>query len=198
MLPRAQYLLAMGDSQVTPTATEIPYPVFVAREFYDPKLGHINMGMPGATSTQVADAYLAAQSAIRSFDAIFDMGSNNANGTTLEGDRIIVDIRRAAAGCVNGRYRVMEIIPRADRSTTSGAGRTWLEALNTSLAGEYGAKFLRRLPTLQSANDGSANDLADVAANVCPRSLLKDGVHRTQAGHRSEASAVIAAIDGGW
>jgi hypothetical protein len=35
------------------------------------------------------------------------------------------------------------------------------------------------LPALQAANDGSANDLADVAAGYTPRSLRYDGGHIT-------------------
>jgi hypothetical protein len=50
---------------------------------------------------------------------------------------------------------------------------------NTDLAALYGSKFRNMLSILQASNDGSANDLADVAAGYTPRSLRVDEVHLT-------------------
>jgi len=200
MLPRSQYLIAVGDSQVTPTTTELMYPAIVAGTFYDPRLSWIKTGVNGATSTQAADAYLAAVPFFRiSCDAIFEMGINNFSNTPMAVQLIKDDIARAVAGCATGRYRVMAILPRADGTTNIGsAKRITLDALNADLAAVH--NVCNRLPAFLAASDGSAGDIADVAIGVIPRSLRRpaDAIHRNQLGQRVEAQALILSIENGW
>lgn len=200
--PISDYLIAVGDSQVTPTTTEVMYPSFVAAAFYDPKLSWIKTGVNGQTSTQAADGYLAAQPFYRSgCDAIFDMGINNFSNTVPAVNLILADIARAVAGCASGRYRVMAILPRADGTTNIGSPkRATLDDMNATLAATYPGRFIDRLPFFIAANNGSPGDLADVAIGVIPQSLRKpaDAIHRNQAGERVEAAVTIASIEGGW
>jgi len=200
MFPRSDYLLAAGDSQVTPTTTEVMYPALVAQEFYDPRLGWLRLGGAGQSSTQVADAYLAAQPFLRTgCDVIFDMGINNFSNTEPAVQLIKDDIARAVAGCVTGRYRVMLILPRADGTTNIGSPkRTTLNNLNAFLVSTYNT--VDRLPAFTAASDGSAGDIADVDIGVIPRSLRKtsDAIHRNQAGERVEAAALVTSIENGW
>ena len=200
MNPRSDYLLAAGDSQVALTTTEVMYPNFVAMEFYDPRLSWLRLGGSGQSSTVIADAYLNAQAFYRtSTDVIFDMGINNFSNTEQAVQLIKDDIARAVAGCTTGRYRVMEILPRADGTTNLGSPkRNTLVALNTYLNDNF--NFVSRLDDFLAASDGSANDIADVAIGVIPRSLRRssDNIHRNQAGQRVEAQSVIASLENGW
>jgi hypothetical protein len=197
---RTPYLVALGDSQVTDTATEISYTSLVAPRYYDPRLGSIKRGMPGASSTVIADAYIA-EPGIKSFDLLIDAGSNNYNATSQQETIILSDLARIVANCTSSRICIQEIMPRADRSTDVGIGRSLLAAFNDLLQSIYGNRFIRRLSALHAARSGEQSDTDAFTANVMPPSLLKSGdpIHRNQAGHRVEADNLAAHfVSVGW
>ena len=85
-------------------------------------------------------------------------------------------------------------------STGDSAGAIGtIEARNATLSATYGARFVNLLQVLKDANDGSPDDLADIAAGYVPRSLRSDAVHLNDAGYAIVAAAMRAAhLSMGW
>lgn len=54
-----------------------------------------------------------------------------------------------------------------------------------------GDHFCETLTGMQAANDGSLDDLADVAAGLWPRSLMADSVHPNSAGYAVLGSIIL-------
>ena len=114
------------------------------------------------------------------------LGRNGADS----GFTVLGDIALAVASY--SRYLVGSILTS---SADSGAEITAIEATNASLLSTYGSHYVDVLGALQAANDGSADDLADVAAGYTPRSLRSDAVHLNDAGYAIAASTFKAAAD---
>jgi lysophospholipase L1-like esterase len=68
------------------------------------------------------------------------------------------------------------------------------DQLNADLAVTYGTHFLDVIGPLQAANDGSADDLSDVANGWTPRSLRFDHGHLNDAGYGVVAQLLHGAI----
>jgi hypothetical protein len=111
---------------------------------------------------------------------IFWSGRNNFSNPT----QVKADIAAMVAYHQGGNYLVGSVLT----ASGDGAGIATILALNADLAAIYGARYVDILGAMQAANDGSANDLADVAAGLTPRSLRQDTLHPNAAG-----SAVIQA-----
>lgn len=80
----------------------------------------------------------------------------------------------------------------------AGTVAAW-QALNARLSARYGSRFVDLMGLLQAANDGSGNDLADIAAGYVPRSKRSDAVHLNNAGYAVVAGAMYAAtVAFGW
>ncbi len=151
-----------------------------------------NMGIPGNTCAQirarlVADAQLATGSH-RAWAAVIWAGQlNTALWTDDPVDRskpqaYLDDIAAMVAALGHGRYRILQVTPRtyADRSYVLGTRvRNHLDWFNQRLAAIYGPRFIWLLPALQAAANGGADDTADVADGLVPRSLMTDWVHLT-------------------
>ena len=120
------------------------------------------------------------------------LGRNGAqSGYTVEGD-----IAAAVASLGHSRYLVGAIITS---SADSAGGISTIAARNSALAATYGTRFVDLMAALQAANDGSANDLADIAAGYTPRSKRSDAIHLNDAGYAVVAAAFKAAHDAfGW
>ena len=95
------------------------------------------------------------------------------------------NVAAAVASLGHGRYLVGGIITG---SIDGGSGLASFLATNAALSATYGPRYVDLLGALQAANDGSANDLSDIAAGWVPRSLRSDPVHLNDAGY-----AVVAA-----
>jgi hypothetical protein len=116
------------------------------------------------------------------------IGRNGAqSGYTVQDD-----IAAAVASLGHSRYLVGSILTSA--ADTSG-GKTSILALNSDLQATYGDRYVDVLGALQAENDGSANDLADVAASLVPRSLRSDHLHLNDDGYLVAAEAFKAAHD---
>lgn len=149
-----------------------------------------NAGVPGETSTAIAareafDAVTMFGSGI----AIIEAGRNNFTSPST----VKADIASMVARQTNGRFIIVGVLPWSSDSPADVATRL---QLNADLASLYGNKYLDWLPALQSANDGSANDLADVTAGLTPRSLRYDAGHITDVVNSAGYSGigVVAAL----
>lgn len=91
-------------------------------------------------------------------------------------------IAAMAAYLPHKRYLVLGALPRATNPAA-------IAAFNAQLANVYGSRFVDLLPLLQAAGDGSANDNADIAAGLVPRSLRVDEIHLTNLGYGIVAAA---------
>jgi hypothetical protein len=81
----------------------------------------------------------------------------------------------------------------------SGDRIAW-DAKVAAIAAHVGAEhYVECLSDLQAANDGSANDLQDVADNIVPRSLRADAIHENSAGQDVRAATIMAHLEAqGW
>ena len=119
--------------------------------------------------------------AVRSRTSWLWLGRNGAqSGYTITGD-----VAAAVASLGHSRYLVGGVITG---SIDGGSGLASFLATNAALSATYGPRYVDLLGALQAANDGSANDLSDIAAGWVPRSLRSDPVHLNDAGY-----AVVAA-----
>jgi len=120
------------------------------------------------------------------------LGRNGAQaGFTVESD-----IAAAVAHIGHGRFLVGSILPAAG---DSAGALTSIAARNARLASTYGRRFIDLLAALQAANNGSPEDLADVAAGLTPRSLRADNIHLNNAGYALVAGAFKSAhLAMGW
>jgi lysophospholipase L1-like esterase len=96
----------------------------------------------------------------------------------------------------HGRYLVAGALSASSDSAGKIAART---AFNAALSTAYGARYVDLPGALRTANDGSANDLLDIAAGYVPRSLRVDELHLNDAGYAIVAAAMHAAtVSRGW
>ena len=109
------------------------------------------------------------------------------------------DIAAAVAYLGHGRYLVGSILTSASDNAGSVAA---IEARNATLSATYGPRFVDVLQALKSANDGSLDDLSDIASGWVPRSLRSDNVHLNDAGYAVVATTFKSANDAmelvGW
>lgn len=106
----------------------------------------------------------------KDYDQWWCVGTNNPTET----DIIISDIDAMIAYCGHARYRIISPLPS---TAWNGTVLAAYEVTMAALRARYGVRFYDARAALQAANDGSANDLADVAAGLTPRSLRSDEVH---------------------
>jgi lysophospholipase L1-like esterase len=120
------------------------------------------------------------------------------NGADAGGYDVVTDIAAAVASLGHDRYLIGSILTASGDS--AGVVST-ITGRNATLASTYGPRYVDILGALQAANDGSANDLSDVAAGWTPRSLRApaDPVHLNDAGYAIAAPRWKAAADAfGW
>lgn len=120
------------------------------------------------------------------------LGRNGAS----EGHEVVADIAATVAFLGHRRYLVGAVLPSASDDAEALAG---VSALNAALLVGHGSRFVDLVALLQMGHDGSAEDLADVAAGLVPRSLRSDAIHLNDAGYASVAGAMQAAtLAMGW
>lgn len=121
--------------------------------------------------------------AFRGYTHWIEAGRNNIPDVAT----ILSDIAAMVAYIGHGRYRVLSILP------STGDGPTILDAIdaaNAALKATYGARYVDTLAALKAANDGSPDDLADIAARYTPRSLRSDNLHLNDKGYEVKGIAV--------
>lgn len=184
-------IVGWGDSLTYGTGasdTAHDYPSLAAATL---GLAVANKGIGGQTSTEIKDRCIA-DTVLRGRAAWIWAGRNNIGSPTM----IKADIATMAAWGISGRYLVGSILT----ASNDGGNIAVIQTLNAELATLYGARYVDILGALQAANDGSANDLADVAAGYTPRSLRDGGVvHLNDAGYAIVAATWISAHQAmGW
>ncbi|MCD2176430.1 SGNH/GDSL hydrolase family protein [Rhizobium sp. C1] len=180
-----RYLACWGDS-----LTQGGYPAYLAtmmgsyRYVYDGGVG--GESIASIRARQAADVY---------YNARINLLEGGRNGfKTLTATEIEADMALMVAHVVGGRFLVGAVTPFAnDPATGSGADtpddtakRLALNALRQS---SYGDRYVDPMPYFASASNGSAEDLADIAAGWIPRSLRSDGGHLNAAGQMAKARA---------
>lgn len=145
-----------------------------------------NQGVGGETSTQIKNRFIAFTACYGSPN-IFQMGRNDYNTPTT----VKSNIATCVAALTTTHYLVGSILPAA---TDSAGNLSTISTLNSDLATLYGARFVDLLTPLQAASDGSAGDIADVAAGIIPRSCRASGdpLHLNSKGYTVVANAYYA------
>lgn len=172
-----RYIACWGDS-----LTQGGYPIYLRSAF-----GHYRYVHDGGVGGESAASIRARMVADPYYDSRINCLEGGRNGfKTLTPEEIEVDIALMVAHVNGGRYVVGSVTPFDDDTSEDTAK---LVALNAMRQTTYGQHYLDMLPIFQAANDGSANDLADVAAGWIPRSLRSDGGHLNAAGQLIKANA---------
>jgi lysophospholipase L1-like esterase len=154
-----------------------------------------NKGVGGETSSQILTRFQADASERTRWINVWQSGEND----TLTGglDTIKAAIASFAGGVQgSGRYLILGATMAAGSGTITAEN---LDDLDDYLLATYGSRFVDYRAYLQARNDGSVDDLADVAAGLVPRSLRSDTVHLNDLGYQYMADVVCAAIRSlGW
>ncbi|MER9706026.1 hypothetical protein NKJ10_17520 [Mesorhizobium sp. M0204] len=100
------------------------------------------------------------------------------------------------------RYLVLSVPPGSGDRNTSGANKIAYDqiiALNAGYAADHGNFYVDLIAPLQAANNGSAQDLTDVANGIVPASLRSDAIHFNNAGYTIAGNAIYAKMIAlGW
>jgi len=110
-------------------------------------------------------------------------GDNNI----AEPEVVLADIAAMVAYLGHMRFRVISLLPNA---TWSAGNLALMTSINDALSATYGVRYVDGLAALKAANDGSPEDLADVAAGFTPRSLRVDHTHLNDLGYETLGIAV--------
>lgn len=172
-------IAAWGDSLTAAAG----YPEMLAALFQGHRVTY-NGGVGGETAAQIRARQVADNVYNQRINLLW-AGRNSFKTQTPA--QIIADIDLMIAHVIGGRYLVTSIPPS---TLDSGAENTTRLALNAALAAAYGSRYFDIIPYWNAANDGSANDLADIAAGLTPRSTRADELHPNDIGK--------AAIAAGW
>ncbi len=112
------------------------------------------------------------------------------------GHSVAGDIVAAVASLGHDRYLIGAILTSAADDPAAIAA---IQSLNGVLAATYGSRFVDLYDVLQDADDGSAEDLADIAAGFVPRSLRSDAIHLNDEGYAIVAETLVeATLALGW
>lgn len=89
---------------------------------------------------------------------------------------------------------IVEPIVSSEKTAGSAARIEHDAAFDAIVAWAGEGRIIRTHDSMIAANDGSANDLTDVANDVCPRSLRTDGIHPNSAGKDVLAGVIYSAL----
>lgn len=150
-----------------------------------------NGGIAGEISTQIGTRQALDDYGIAT-TTIIEAGRNNFTDPTT----VKADVAAMVARCTSGKYIIVGVLPFTGDGDLTTANSITRVQLNADLAALYGNHFLDWLPSLQAANDGSANDLSDIANGWTPRSLRYDSghPHETVNGAGASGIGVLATI----
>lgn len=190
-IPVDRRLACWGDSLTagsgTATNSQAYYPT-VLGNLYSPFRPVFNGGVGAETSTQIKARFLVRGLAVRDVPSALWLGRNNFTDPTT----VKADIAACVADHATVEFIVLGVLPSA---SDSAGNLATIAQLNADLAILYGSKYADVLAYLQANGDGSANDLADIAAGLTPRSLRSDAVHLNDAGYALVAAFVRTKFD---
>ncbi len=144
-------------------------------------------GVDGSTLTQQATRYLASSATVKAKTlVILDGGLDTDAATSIAAIDAIV----AAAG--HGRWLYVE--PSPGVLVTGSPERIVWDAMVAAIRAHVGeSHFVPTLALALTLGDGSANDLADIANGIWPRSLRSDSIHPTDAAWGSVIGSQLVA-----
>lgn len=156
-----------------------------------------NYGVGGTSPTQIAAAVAAMSEADKAKTQIIFLGKP-ASPTT----QTYIDAIDAAMAAIPHERVVLFTATNGEYPSEDYPGGTMYQTrldATAHMVAEYPNNVLDIMQILLDANDGSANDLTDVANEIVPRSLRSDEIHNNDAGHQVVADAVIAFLaEKGW
>lgn len=133
-----------------------------------------NGGIGGQRSDQIKTRFVAFQN--KGWGQVFWEGKND-DLQAVSPPVTIQNMADQVALLTHTRYVVIGVI-KSNPETTGTAGAIRVDAINTGYASAYGVRYFDVNAYLRTQGDGSANDIADVAAGIIPRSLMQgDGIH---------------------
>ncbi len=191
-------LQCWGDSMTAGSGTGVTtgYPLRLSAAIDRPIE---NKGAGGETSTQITARFVADTTNKDRWTNILWMGTNDALTSGQEAawiSLILSNIATCVSGLKGAKRHIVIGAVRADGGSVPGS---LLDSLDAALLGVYGDKFLNVRVHLQSLNDGSANDLADIALGLVPRSLRSDIIHLNDKGYQHVADLLAATLEAkGW
>lgn len=152
--------------------------------------GASNFGIPGETSTQIKNRLLAQVGTVyMGLPTIIWAGRNDiVDPTTVK-----ANIAAMVAALATSNYLVVAIPPsQSAGEANNGANYARLVTLNSDLAAAYPGKFFDVKTFLQGHGDGGANDNADIALDLIPRSLhpAGDDLHFNASGYTLTAQQI--------
>jgi lysophospholipase L1-like esterase len=147
-----------------------------------------NRGASGETSTQIKNRFLEATN---DFDmpVIFWVGTND-RFTSNASTTVIANLNLMIAQLASStRYIILGPVSNSTETAGSAYNNTVID-INTWLSTTYGTHYLDVWQMLKDNNNGSGQDLTDVANNVTPSSLRDDATHLNQRGYALVASYI--------
>jgi hypothetical protein len=132
----------------------------------------------------------------------FDSTSQHYDSVLVIMDGGLTDTPAAAQTATQGMIanlthsRWLYVQSGLDIATRSAgmALRTDIDTINAWVLATYPNNYVATKTIMQSYSTGDANDLADLAADVWPRSQTSDGLHPTATGYANLADIIIDAI----
>lgn len=190
----AQAVQCWGDSLTAGTGTD-PAHAYPARLSHDTGWACDPHGYGGQTSATILGYFQADTSRRKEWVQIIWVGTNDS--IAQDGlDPTKANIATFVAGVQGaGRYLVLGLF-RFDGGTTTPQNLTDMYAY---LQATYGNRFVDVRAYLQGYNDGSANDLADIANGLVPRSLRSDNIHLNNVGYQLVSNCLFGRMKTlGW
>lgn len=133
-----------------------------------------NKGVGGSTLASQADRIEARAASYPGVPFVHWDGDPNSFAADIETD--LANYARIVRAVGSDRFIIVPPLPRGGQT---GVQRQRTRDLTTRLKQIYGARVVDALPLVMALADRQT-DAADIAAKVCPRSLLQDGVHLKQ------------------
>lgn len=160
---------------------------------------HNNDGaVGGETSSEILTRFLAAPETHDTPTLIMSghnsVVADDANGTQIKSD---ITTMTDDLDVLGTDYRVLTLIANSGWTNPSGAYTT-LIAVNSWINTTYGSKAVDIYAHLRTKGDGSANDIADVAAGVMPRSLQADTIHLNRRGKDFMLDYINGSVGSNW
>lgn len=165
----ADVMICWGDSMTAGNGRDDTWPLYLRSRI---GIDTENKGAGGETSTQIRTRFVAENSHKREWINVFWMGTNDS--PHVNGWAATLANIAACVADLNGDQRFLVLgVTVADGSVPP----SYVDDLDVTLAGLYGERFVDIRAYLQSYGDGSANDNADIAVGLVPRSLRSDTIH---------------------
>jgi len=116
------------------------------------------------------------------------------------GTDMLPALKQMVGRLTHNRWAIMQPGYSWDYHKPSDTGRSTLDATVKALRDFCGpSHFIETKAAMQAAGNGSANDLADIANGVWPRSLMGDSIHPNSAGNEVLAGLIKAhVVTQGW